>query len=89
MKTRKVPMRMCVACRTMKSKKELVRIVRDTEGIVHVDKTGKKSGKGAYVCPDILCMEKARKHRSLERALEATLPEGIYHELEAMIQSRK
>lgn len=69
MKRRHVPMRMCVGCQEMKPKRELVRIVRTPEGEVLVDPTGKKSGRGAYVCPDESCLEKAVKARRLEKAL--------------------
>jgi len=68
-KRRHVPMRMCVGCQEMKPKREMVRIVRTPEGEVLVDPTGKKSGRGAYVCPDEGCLEKAVKARRLEKAL--------------------
>ena len=64
-------MRMCVGCREMKEKKALLRIVRTPEGQILLDGTGKKSGRGAYVCPDPACLKKARKNRSLERAFAA------------------
>ena len=69
MKRRHVPMRMCVGCQEMKPKREMVRVVRTPEGEVLVDPTGKKSGRGAYVCPDEGCLEKAVKARRLEKAL--------------------
>ena len=71
LKPKKIPMRMCVGCHEMKPKKELTRIVRSPEGEVSLDPTGKKSGRGAYLCGDINCLKKARKTRALERKFEA------------------
>ena len=71
MKQKKVPLRMCLGCQEMKPKKELIRIVRDKEGGVSVDFTGKKAGRGAYICRDSACLEKARKGKRLEKAFEA------------------
>ncbi len=70
---KKIPMRMCVACREMKTKKELVRIVRTPEGPVEADLTGKKNGRGAYLCRNAECLEKAVKIRALDRALDVKL----------------
>jgi len=72
---RKIPMRMCVGCREMKPKKELLRAVRSPEGEVTLDPTGKKAGRGAYVCRDAQCLRKALKQRQLDRALETRLSE--------------
>ncbi|MBN2557369.1 MAG: YlxR family protein [Clostridia bacterium] len=74
-------MRMCVACRVMQPKKTLIRIVRSPEDGVCVDLTGKKSGKGAYLCRKAECIEKARKTSALKRALDADIPQDIYKEL--------
>ena len=74
MKQKKIPMRMCVGCREMKPKKELIRVVRPPEGSVMLDRTGKAAGRGAYVCPSSACLEKARKAKTLERTLEAIGP---------------
>ena len=73
-KPRKIPQRQCVGCREMKEKKSLLRIVRTPEGEVLLDATGKKSGRGAYVCPDPACLARARKSKALERAFSAALP---------------
>ena len=78
---KKIPMRMCVACRTMRAKKELVRIVRTPEGEVLADETGRLNGRGAYVCRDIECLKKAIKTRALERALEVKVDESLYDAL--------
>ena len=85
MQVKKQPMRKCTGCNEMKEKRELVRIVRDPEGNVSVDLTGKKSGRGAYICKDKTCLMKAQKARRLERAFECSLPDDIYERLEREI----
>ena len=72
---KKVPMRMCVACREMKPKKELLRVVRTPEGEILPDESGRKNGRGAYLCRSEACLNKALKTRALERALESPLSE--------------
>ena len=75
---KKIPMRMCVGCRAMKVKRELIRIVRSEDGIVSLDVTGKANGRGAYVCADAQCLQKAVKTKALERALQTQIsPETI------------
>jgi uncharacterized protein len=74
-KPRKIPMRMCVGCREMKPKKELIRVVRTPDGEVALDETGKKAGRGAYVCIDAACLRRALKQKQLDRALETRLSE--------------
>jgi len=74
MKPRKIPMRMCVGCREMKEKKELIRVVRSPEGEVSLDPGGKKSGRGAYVCRNADCLKRAIKQKQLERQLDVVLP---------------
>ena len=78
---KKVPMRKCVGCQEMKSKKEMIRVIRTQEGEFLLDATGKKNGRGAYICPDPACLQKARKAKSLERSLEAEVPELVYERL--------
>lgn len=73
MKTKKIPMRMCVACREMKPKKELIRVVCDADGNVQVDPSSKAQGRGAYLCNDVACLEKAIKIRAFERALGGSI----------------
>lgn len=73
---------MCIGCHEMKPKKELVRIVRDKEGTISVDLTGKKSGRGAYICRSSDCLSKARKGRKLDKALETAVDETVYTVLE-------
>jgi len=75
MKPKKIPMRMCVGCREMKEKRELIRIVRTPEGETLMDPTGKKSGRGAYLCRRAECLKKAIRQHQLERQLQASLTE--------------
>lgn len=81
MKQKKVPQRMCTGCMEMKPKKELIRVVRGTEGEISVDLTGKKNGRGAYICKSMDCLEKAFKAKRLQRNLEAEIDEQIYSRL--------
>lgn len=78
---KRVPMRMCVGCGELKPKRELVRVVRTAEGEILLDPTGKKSGRGAYVCSDPACLQKAQKGRKLERALEHPISDEVYANL--------
>lgn len=81
MKTRKIPLRKCIGCQEMKDKKELIRVVRDAEGNLSIDFTGKKAGRGAYICSDPGCLEKAVKTRGLERSLQVSLQPELYETL--------
>ena len=81
-KPRKIPQRMCVGCREKRDKKDLLRVVRTPEGQLVLDATGKKSGRGAYVCKDIACLKKAQKTKALERALEQSIAQEVYDQLE-------
>ncbi|MGE5397889.1 MAG: RNase P modulator RnpM [Chitinophagales bacterium] len=76
-KVKKVPQRMCVGCREMKNKKDLIRVVRTPDGEVQLDRTGKKSGRGAYICPVESCYKVAIKSKRIEKALEVSLPDDI------------
>ena len=87
MQVKKQPMRKCTGCNEMKEKRELVRIVRDPEGMISVDLTGKKSGRGAYICKDERCLMKAQKAKRLERAFECEVPEEIYERLAGEINN--
>ena len=86
MKTRKIPMRMCVGCREMKEKRELIRVVRSPEGVLSLDPTGKKSGRGAYVCRRGECLRRAIKQRQLERQLQVPLTEEVSAALSAELE---
>lgn len=83
MKQRKIPLRKCTGCQEMKNKKDLIRIVRNEEGEFSVDTTGKKAGRGAYVCKNIACLEKAHKSRGLERSFKAPVPKEVYEKLKS------
>ena len=78
---KKIPMRMCVACREMRPKKELVRVVRTPEGETLVDVTGRANGRGAYLCHNIVCLERAIRSKALERALETKIDEAVFEKL--------
>lgn len=87
MKTKKVPVRMCIACREGKPKKELVRVVA-SEGTLSPDETGKAHGRGAYICPDVECLDKAKKTKAFERSLEMELNEESYNAIKRVILRR-
>ena len=82
MQQRKIPVRRCVGCNAQKPKKELVRVVRSPDGTVSVDPTGKKAGRGAYVCRSLDCLKKARKTRRIERSLDCQIPDEVYDAME-------
>ena len=79
---KKVPMRKCVGCQEMKSKKEMIRVIRTQEGEFLLDATGKKNGRGAYICPDKECLSKAIKSKGLERSFKQSIPKDVYETLE-------
>lgn len=85
-KPRKIPMRMCVGCRQMKPKAELLRVVKPQEGEAHIDFKGKAPGRGAYVCRDVECLRRAKKSRALERALEAAISPEVFSTLEEQLE---
>ena len=82
MQKKKIPMRMCLGCHEMKPKAQLVRIVRDKEGNVSLDLTGKANGRGAYICKDVQCLKKARKTSAVDRAFSAKVSDEIYDLME-------
>lgn len=86
MKIKKIPLRMCTGCMEMKPKKELIRIVKSPEGDISVDLTGKKSGRGAYICKSINCLEKAVKTKKLNRSLDVNIDESILNVLKEEIK---
>lgn len=85
---KKIPQRSCMGCGEKKDKKDLIRIVKDKEGNLSVDKTGKAPGRGAYLCDAQECLEKAKKAKRLERALETTIDDAIYEELRSVISGK-
>ncbi len=86
MKQRKIPMRKCLGCGESFEKRELVRIVRSPEGEISLDLTGKKAGRGAYICKKASCLKKARKAKRIENAFECSVPEDVYDEMERELE---
>ena len=82
MQTKKIPMRMCTGCGEMKPKRELVRVVKNSEGEISLDLTGKAQGRGAYVCRSIDFLKKARKSRRIERSFKCRIPDELYDKME-------
>ena len=82
MKQKKIPMRMCVGCREMKPKRELIRVVRSPEGVFSLDVTGRAPGRGAYLCNKIVCLQKAKKTKRLEAAFSSKIEDDVYLRLE-------
>lgn len=78
---RKVPMRQCTGCQEMKNKKEMIRVLKTSEGEILLDATGKKNGRGAYLCRSMDCLEKAIRSRGLERSLKVKIPYEVYETL--------
>ena len=87
MKPKKIPQRQCVGCRTMYDKRTLLRVVKSPEGDISLDATGKKNGRGAYLCRSTDCLKKARKSRALERALETAIPDAVYDAMTAQMEA--
>ena len=79
---KKIPQRQCMGCRERKAKREMIRVVRGTEGNVSLDFGGKMNGRGAYVCPSPDCLKKALRSKALDRSLEVTIPEEVIARLE-------
>jgi len=79
---KKIPLRMCTGCSQMKPKKELVRVVKDKEGAITLDLTGKLAGRGAYMCKSPDCLAKARKSKRLERTFKTAMAPELYEALE-------
>ncbi|MBQ8580396.1 MAG: YlxR family protein [Oscillospiraceae bacterium] len=85
---KKIPQRQCMGCRERKEKRQLIRVVRTPDGNVQLDFSGKLSGRGAYICPDAACLQKARKAKSLERSLEVPIPDAVYDRLEKEMEAQ-
>ena len=79
---KKVPLRQCIGCGEMKGKKEMIRVIKTAEGDISLDITGKKNGRGAYLCMQKECLQKARKNKGLERSFKMSIPEEVYQTLE-------
>lgn len=89
MKTKKLPMRTCIGCNEIKPKRELVRVVKTKEGEISLDLTGRKSGRGAYICRDIECLKKARKARRLEKSFGCKIEDEVYNSMEAELSNEQ
>ena len=85
---KKVPQRQCIGCGEMKSKKEMTRVIRTNEGEMSVDSTGKKNGRGAYICNSVECLKKAVKNHGLDRAFKTSVPQEIYDELISSMEAQ-
>ena len=79
---KKIPQRQCMGCRERKPKRDMIRVVRGTDGTVSLDFGGKMNGRGAYICPDMECLKKAIRSKALDRSLEVTIPEQVYDRLQ-------
>ena len=86
---KKIPQRQCMGCRERKNKRDMIRVVRQPDGTVSLDFSGKLNGRGAYICPDPECLKKARKAKSLDRSLEVTIPEEVYDRLDREMEGSR
>ena len=84
---KKIPQRQCMGCRERKEKRQLIRVVRSPEGEVSLDFSGKKNGRGAYLCPNPECLKKAIRSKALDRSLEVTIPQEVYDRLEKEMEA--
>ena len=84
---KKIPQRQCMGCRERKAKRDMIRVVRGTDGVVSLDFGGKMNGRGAYICPDMECLKKAIRSKALDRSLEVTIPEEVYDRLQKEMES--
>ena len=82
MKNKKVPMRQCVGCRELRNKKDLMRILKTPDNNVIFDDTGRMNGRGAYICPSVKCLKKARRTKAIERSLDISIPDEVYDAIE-------
>lgn len=82
MSTKKIPLRQCIGCGEMKSKKEMIRILKTPDDEIILDATGRKNGRGAYICPSMECLKKAEKGKGLERSFKMAIPKDVYETLE-------
>lgn len=87
MKNKKVPLRMCLGCGELKPKKELIRVVKNQDQEISIDFTGKKQGRGAYICNSIECIKKAIKTKKFERTFECSISQDIYDQLTKEIEN--
>ena len=88
MQQKKIPLRKCMGCGEMKPKKELVRVVKTPEDEIVLDLTGRKNGRGAYICRDAECLKKAIRSKALDRSLETQIPQQVYERLEKEMEQQ-
>jgi len=86
---KKIPQRTCIGCREIKPKKELLRIVKQTDGEISIDTTGKKNGRGAYICKNVNCLDMAVKNKRLSREFETAIPPEVYDRLREELSSEE
>lgn len=86
---KKIPLRQCIGCGEMKSKKEMMRVIKTAEDDIVLDVTGKKNGRGAYLCVSMECLKKARKNKGLERSFKTKIPDDIYEKLEKELEENE
>lgn len=89
MKTKKLPMRMCLGCNEMKPKRELIRVVKSQDGEISLDLTGRKSGRGAYICRNIECLKNARKARRFEKSFSCRISDEVYDGMEVELENEQ
>ena len=87
MSMKKVPLRQCIGCGEMKSKKEMIRVIKTANEEILLDATGRKNGRGAYLCPSMECMKKAVKSKGLERSFKMAIPKEVYDALEKEMEA--
>lgn len=84
---KKVPLRQCIGCGEMKGKKEMIRVIKTPEDTIMIDATGRKNGRGAYICPSSECLKKAIKNKGLERSFKMSIPGEVYEQLTKEMES--
>ncbi|MBS6954993.1 MAG: YlxR family protein [Enterocloster asparagiformis] len=87
MSMKKVPLRQCIGCGEMKNKKEMIRVIKTADEEILLDATGRKNGRGAYLCPSMECMKKAVKNKGLERSFKMAIPKEVYEALEKEMEA--
>lgn len=87
MAMKKIPLRQCIGCGEMKSKRDMIRVIRTQEGEILLDATGRKNGRGAYLCPSEECLKKAVKNKGLERSFKMAIPKEVYENLEKEMET--
>ena len=87
MSMKKVPLRQCIGCGEMKSKKEMIRVIKTADEEILLDATGRKNGRGAYLCPSMECMKKAVKSKGLERSFKMAIPKEVFDALEKEMEA--